>query len=224
MAPQGAPPGCMIRGLGTLSTRRWGCKGVMNNIYPLLPRLTVNRCFMGEFIASPTPCFALGMVEERGRACGFLAVRPDEIIPPGITDAGFRFGHSLLGTTRFEVAHFAFEFYGFKTYNVLVNPNNPLVQRVLTTMVESGDYFFFALDTKSSVTVVRSAIGEEDIAGLSSTLPRIRRSTTTEAQYQRAVAAFEKHPQPPGILLQWVGRNNSDALDLTTDRLDLNPT
>src|SRR5262249_45864345 len=152
-------------------------------------RLTVNWRFMREFVDARAPCFALGMVEERGRACGFLAMRPDEVIPPGITDAGFRFGHSLVGTSAFEVAHFAFEFYGFKTYNVLVNPNNSLVQTVLTTMVESGDYFFFALDTESSVTVFRSAIGEEDVAGLSMTLPRMRRSTTTEAQYQRAVAS-----------------------------------
>jgi len=200
-----------------------GSERVMSNIYPLLPRLTVNRHLMSAFIAAEPPCFALGLVEEHGQACGFLAMRPDEVIPPGITDTGFWFGHSLIGTSAFEVAHFAFEFYSFKTYNVLVNPNNPLVQTVLTTMVESGDYFFFALDTQSSVTVFRSRIGEEDVAGLSTTVPRIRRSTTTERQYQRALAAFEKHPQPPGVLLQWVCRDNSASLDLTTDRLELTP-
>jgi len=195
----------------------------MSNIRPLLPRLTVNRSFMSAFLAAPPPCFALGLVEEHQRPCGFLAMRPDELIPPGSMDSGFRFGHSLIGTARYEVAHFGFEFYGFKTYNVLVNPSNPLVQTVLTTMVESGDYFFFALDTQSSVTVFRSRIGEEDVAGLSTTLPRIQRSTTTEAQYQRAVAAFAKNSQPPGVLLSWVCREDSAALDLTTDRLDLTP-
>ena len=34
------------------------------------------------------------------------------------------FGHSLLGTAAYEVIHFAFMFYGFVTYNVLINPNN----------------------------------------------------------------------------------------------------
>ena len=38
------------------------------------------------------------------------------------------------------------EFYGFETYNMLVNPNNRLVKKVLMRMVESGDYFFFAFD------------------------------------------------------------------------------
>ena len=37
----------------------------MSNVHRLLPRLTVNRQFMGDFIAAGTPCFALGLVEER---------------------------------------------------------------------------------------------------------------------------------------------------------------
>jgi hypothetical protein len=196
---------------------------VMAEVYPLLPRLTVNRHFMREFIAAETPCFALGMVEEHQRPCGFLAIRPDEVIPPDVTDAGFRFGHSLFGNADFAVVHFAFEFYNFKTYNVLVNPNNPVVQTVLTTMVESGDYFFFALSATGSATAFRSAIGQRDMAGLQDNLPRIQYRTTTEAQYQKAVAAFAKNPQPPGVLLQWVCRDRLDYLDLSTDRLDLTP-
>ena len=39
---------------------------------------------------------------------------------------------------------FVFHFYGFETYNMLVNPNNRLVKKVLTRMVKSDDYFFFA--------------------------------------------------------------------------------
>src|SRR5450631_188172 len=82
---------------------------------------------MGEFLAADAPCFALGMVEERKRRCGFLALRPEEAIPPDVTGAGFSFGHCLFGNAAFEVVQFSFHFYGFKTYNVLVNPNNPIV-------------------------------------------------------------------------------------------------
>lgn len=195
----------------------------MSEGYSGLPRLIVNRQFMREFISAETPCFALGMVEERQRPSGFLALRPREVIPPAVTNAGFRFGHALLGNAHFEVVHFAFEFYGFKTYNVLVNPNNPLVQTVLTTMVESGDYFFFALNPHGSVTVFRSEIGQEDLAGLTTNLPRMQRSTTTATQYQQAVTSFEDNPQPVGELLHWVCRDNVAYLDLTTDRLDLTP-
>jgi hypothetical protein len=51
-------------------------------------------------------------------------LRPAEVIPPEISGLGFNFGHALLGTTEFEVIQFVFHFYGFETYNNLVNPNN----------------------------------------------------------------------------------------------------
>lgn len=100
----------------------------MSHVHPLLPRLTVNRQFMSDLIAAETPCFALGLVEERKRQRGFLALRPDREIPPDVSNGGFRFGHSLLGNADFEVVNVAFDFYGFETYNVLVNSNNVLVQ------------------------------------------------------------------------------------------------
>jgi hypothetical protein len=178
---------------------------------------------MHAFIAADPPCFAIGLVEERKRQYGFLTLRPGEIIPPAITNAGFRFGHSLLGTAASEVVHFAFALYGFKAYNVLVNPNNPLVQTVLTTMIESGDYFFFALDAHGGVTAFRSEIGQDNLAGLKTNLTRIRHSATTETQYRQAVSAFERNPQPAGAMLHWVCRDNAEYLDLTRDRLEFTP-
>ena len=113
----------------------------MSFVDPLLPRLTVNGAFMEEFLAAPGPCCALGLVEVQRRTCGFLAIRPDEILPPTVTAAGFRFGHSLQGTSQYTVVHFAFEFYGFARYHVLVRPDNPIVRRVLTRMADSGEFF-----------------------------------------------------------------------------------
>src|SRR5271165_6543119 len=117
----------------------------VSNMCRFLPKLTVNGQFMRDFMAEEAPCFALGLVEERKQLCGFLALRPAEVIPPEISGLGFNFGHALLGTTEFEVIQFVFHFYGFETYNMLVNPNNRLVKKVLMRMVESGDYFFFAI-------------------------------------------------------------------------------
>jgi hypothetical protein len=73
----------------------------------LLPRLTVNRQFVGEFLSADAPCFALGVVEERKRRCGFLALRPEEAIPPDVTSAGFSFGHCLFDNATFEVVQFS---------------------------------------------------------------------------------------------------------------------
>ena len=180
----------------------------MSNVYPFLPKLTVNGQFIRDFIAAESPCFALGLVEDP---------------PRNLRAVGFNFGHALLGTAEFEVIQFAFEFYGFETYNVLVNPNNDLVKRVLITMVESGDYVFFAISPDQSVTAFRSEIGRGNLAGLRTNLRQIRGSTTTDAQYQRALARFRKHPDPPGQVLNWVCRDNVDYLDLTQDRLEMNP-
>jgi len=189
----------------------------------MLPTLTVNRSFMQAFLHAETPCCALGLVEESGRPCGLLALRPDQEIPAVVTDGGFNFGHSLLGTAAYEVIHFAFEFYGFVTYNVLINPNNALVQAVLERMIEDEDFFFFSLEASGRVTAFRAAIGQETLAGIKAHRARIRQSTTTETAYRQALASFARHPEPEGVLLHWVCRDTIAYLDLAGDRLDLNP-
>jgi hypothetical protein len=199
----------------------------MSNVVPLLPRLTVNGAFMDEFLAAPGPCGALGLVEVQRRTCGFLAIRPDDILPPAVTAAGFGFGHSLLGTSQYTVVHFAFEFYGFARYHILVRPDHPIVRTVLTRMADSGEFFFFALDGNGTATTFNADIGRgrhADMAGLQRNLPRILRAQATEAQYQDALARFRANPDPPGTLLNWVCRDDERYLDLTADRLEMVPS
>ena len=66
----------------------------------------------------------------------------------------------------------------FQTYNVLVNPNNPLTQGVLAHMLDCGQYFFFALNPDNRLTAFRADIGQETLIGLGDNLARIERSTT----------------------------------------------
>jgi hypothetical protein len=129
----------------------------------------------------------------------------------------------MLGNDNFEVLRFVFQFYGFETYNALINPNNPLAQAVLRAMVESGDYYFFALGPKESATAFRSEIEQGNLMMLEKNLARIQGSTTTEAQYNKAMAFFAKTPEPPGPLLHWVCRD-AEYLNLAEDRLELTPT
>ena len=188
------------------------------------PSLIVNRAFMQEFVSAQQSCCALGLVEVQNRQCAFIALKPHKTIPSHITEQGFAFGHGLIGTQDFEVVHFVFNFYGFQTYNVLLNPNNPIVQLVLHTMIESGDYFFFTLDgTGGNVTTFRSQVDTEILTNLTENWQRIQQSTTTDSQYLRAAMHFVKNPEPKSKLLQWVCSDNIDYLDLTHDRFEMKP-
>jgi hypothetical protein len=173
-------------------------------VVPEKSRVWAYTPFMEAFLAAPGPCFALGFVEVQQRTCGFLAIRPDAILPPTVTAAGFRFGHSLQGTSRYTVVHFALAFYDFACYNALVRPDHPIVRTVLTRMVESGEFFFLALDAKRSVTAFNVDIGRDrhrDVAGLKHNLPRILRTETTEAQYQEALTLFRAQTRAAGFLV-----------------------
>jgi hypothetical protein len=193
----------------------------MSPVHPLRPTLAANRLFMQEFLAADTPCFALGMVEERQRPCGVLALRLDEVIPAAIADGGFQCGHALFGTTAFAVLHVVFALPGFQPYNVLMNPNNPLVQAVLTTMLDDGDDCFFALNAQGHVTAFRADIGVEGLSVLWANRAHLQHATTTEGQYHQALASFAAHPDPAGILLHGVCRHHVACGDLTTNRMAL---
>ena len=198
----------------------------MSTVHRLIPRLTINGVFIDAFLRAPAPCFALGLIEERRRSCGFLAIRPEDIVPSEVTRSGFRFGHSLLGTSQYAVVHFVFKFSGYGRYHALVNPNNPIVCAVLTRMVESGTYFFMAINPNGSATVFNADVGQgsgSNLAGLKSNLPRILQEETTEAEYQQAFSRFQIDPQPPGKMLHWVCRDDTACLDLTSDRLEMSP-
>lgn len=191
--------------------------------HPYLPVLTLNRAFMAEFISAPPPCFALGLMEASGQECGFLAMRPDKSIPPEITAKGFNFGHGLIGIEGHAVIQFGFEFYGFGTYYVLINPNNPIVQKVLTKMIKDGNYFFMAINPDQSVSTFKATISQGDLAGLKTNFPKIKSADTTNGQYQKTLDIFSKTLEPSTAILNWACRDNMDYLDLSTDRFELNP-
>jgi len=189
-----------------------------------LPALAVNRSFMAEFIEADPPCFALGLVEVGGTRCAMVALRPEQAIPLHVTAGGFRFGHALLGAADWEVVHFVLEFYGFATFHALVNPSDPAARQVLSAMVDTGDFFFFAIDAdRRGTTAFRSGMGPDSLANLRANMNRIEHSTTSEAQYRQATAQIERHPEPPGTLLTWMCRGNAGHLDLEHDRLVLRP-
>ena len=195
----------------------------MGEVHTFLPRLTVNELFVRDLMKADPPCFSLGYVEESGIQSGFIALRPEEPIPNTSTDQGFRFGHSVLGHEENPVLHFAFEFYGHTIYHGLVRPENPIIQAVLDTMIETEDYFFFAVNPDQTATAFRSKLEHTDLASLKTNRDQFRNENCTSDQYDRSVKAFSRNPDPPGQVMEWVCRHNWDYLDLTEHRLVLNP-
>lgn len=193
------------------------------SIHHLLPRLTTNRQFVNDFLAAKAPCFALGMIEEHQQALGLMALRPPQAIPQDVMALGFNFGHSLIGNADYEVLHFAFEFYGFATYNVLLNPSNPLVNAVLTNMLASQEYFFLAIGPDREVTAFRAEFAATNLTGLHDQWPRLKNSRTNDVQYQQTVRTFQKQMPEPAPLLAWVCRDQMAYLDLQQDPMELTP-
>ncbi len=195
----------------------------MNTIRPTLPTLTVNRRFMVDFIAKEPPCLAIGLVEVEGNQCAMITLRLNEALPREISAGGFAFGHALYGGGRssWEVVHFGF--YGFATWHVLINPSDPVARLVLSTMIRTGDYFFFTLDSDHSTTAFRSDVAPDNLIWLKANMARIQASTTTDAEYRQAVSSFARRPNPPGTMLTWVCRNNADISDLVEDTLTPRP-
>jgi hypothetical protein len=167
------------------------------------------------------PCFALAMIEERQRPCAALVLNPGVALPAVVSADGFEFGHSMLGGADYEVLHFAFEFRRFETYNVLLNPSNALVQAALRSMVERGGYFIVALAPARQATVFRADFSRNDLLGLREHYQRLLRSTTSETRYRKADAQFRRRPQPPGLVLNWVCRDDEKYLEPASDPLEM---
>src|SRR5260370_10265836 len=88
----------------------------VSNICRFVPKLTVNGQFMRDFMAEESPCFALGLVEERKQPCGFLALR------------------------RAGDIQFVFHFYGFGAFHTVPNPKNRLDKTWSLRKVDTGAY------------------------------------------------------------------------------------
>ena len=179
----------------------------MSAEHPLRPALVVNRLFIQAFLAADAPCLALGMVEEQQRLCGMLALRLNEAIPAAIADRGFEFGHALFGNTTFAVLQLVFAFPGFQTYNVLINPNNLVVQALAR----------FSFLRWPEVSHVRGGGGPAGEPGPPPDVDHDGRPISASAH------VIHGPSRAAGVLLQWVCRETVAALDLSTDRLTLTP-
>lgn len=133
-----------------------------------------------------------------------------------------RFGHALLGEPQAEVLQFGVTFFEISAYHLLVNPNNPVVQAVLANIIERRRYFVFAIAPDQLTTTFRADLDPDGLTRLSEHRRRLRLSTTGDAEYRSVMAHFRRNPVPPGRVLEWVCRDNTDYLDFTRHRFEMN--
>ena len=187
------------------------------------PKLILNGLFMQDFMKSKVSSFGLGYVKEGGMKKGFLALKLTEEVPKNSTQQGFNFGHSVLELNGNPIFHFAFRFYDFKTYNGLVIPSNPIIKKVIKTMIETKDYFFFLITSDNNVTAFCSELDNQIFSNFQINLEKYQDSKCTEEDYEKAVEAYKQDPDPFGDVLEWVCRDNLDYLNLEKYPLELNP-
>lgn len=186
-----------------------------------LPRLTVNGSTIGELFAAGAPAFAMGLVEEAGQLGGMFAMHLDGPLPHSLT--GFRFGNALLGNDDCVVVQFIFEFYDFARYEVVVDACSSVVRAVLGKMLDTGECQFFVFDRDGQATAFKSDPRDGTVSGLRDNWPTIASATNSAAQFKQAESVFARRLATGGTLLNWVCRENVGNLDLSQDRLHLNP-
>ncbi|MFT5452690.1 MAG: hypothetical protein ACI9N9_002184 [Enterobacterales bacterium] len=90
-------------------------------------------------------------------------------------------------------------------------------------MLETEDYFFFAISPDQTVIAFRSQLEFCDLAGLRTNQEKLGNESCSIEQYEKVVKAFSKNPDPPGQVMEWVCRDNADYLDLKKHPLELTP-
>ena len=92
-----------------------------------------------------------------------------------------------------------------------------MVQAVITRMLATEDYFFFAINPDQAVTAFRSRLESGDLAGLRANQERFKDAHCPSTEYERAVVAFAKKPDPPGQVMEWVCRQSRCNMGLKQD-------
>jgi hypothetical protein len=88
-------------------------------------------------------------------------------------------------------------------------------------MLDTKDYFFFAINPDHSVNAFRSQIDPESFVGLKTNIEKFKNINYAIEDYEYIVDIFSKNPNPPGKVMKWVCRDRLDYLSLAENRLEL---
>ncbi|MDA7705535.1 hypothetical protein N8772_03570 [Rickettsiales bacterium] len=195
-----------------------------DNILTFLPKITLNSSFVNNFLSFDNSVCSMGILEEREDNLGFFIIRPDRFIPSNITNQGFKFGFGLIEDNNIIAIQIVFHFYNFVTYNVILNPNNIIVRKILELIIEKKNYTFFAINSNGKATTFRGDIDPKTLSLLKETMPKIMKANNSIEDYENICESFSKNSNAEEILLKWVCNDKEEYLDLSKDRVEINPT
>lgn len=172
---------------------------------------------------SEPPCAALGLVEQARQSCGFVAVRTNESLPPQAAQAGFDFAFEVLGNDRYQLLHFVLDLPGRQPYDIILNPNNAVVRKVVDVMRETAQYFFFVFGDGGEMTAFREKMSAENLDWFNKYGGVVHTATTTGGQYEKALQRTSTAGRGllHGRLLHWVCRDDMALLNLQEHRFEM---
>ncbi len=189
------------------------------------PPITISYQLAEALVDGPSPAFAIGICEEGGEQSGLMAIRVDEDLPEGLgIHAPMRIGHSLVASTRTDVPlpYFNFSFPGFRDFDVILKPDDPVVRKVLGMIVVTQRYFMLVIGRNHSATAFGGEATPSNFVGLADNLPRLLVANLTEADYQRALSSETQLSRTPVQRMHWVARGAQSPMKLLgKDRLTL---
>jgi len=175
-----------------------------------LSPLTFNKFFISEFIAADHSSAAIGILEEFGVQRGFIAMKPEALIPDEFTQAGLSFGHQLLGDNPKS----PMKIYNYKEYHFFINPNNDLVRKILHLINDTGEIFQFIFN-ETGLLAFRDKVDGDSKYWFNRNLKTIDKAETTEEEYRKMLGATNK--QFKGVHLDWICGYNYKFIDLSNE-------
>jgi hypothetical protein len=195
---------------------------MMTNVRRLLPRLVLNRHLLQAVVDESRPSCALGFVEERKHVLPLIALGLPDLEDLDQLGDGFRLGHQVASGRGADTLLLRFEFQGRAPLELLLDPTNVTVQRVVAA-IAVADAFFVLVAGSRGVTTFRAGVDGEERQRFGEVCLRNALETTRAEDFAALERALLGRSATHAQLV-WLGRDDPSWLDLSEPvRYELRP-
>jgi hypothetical protein len=126
-----------------------------------------------------------------------------------------------VGNDRYQILHFMLFLPGLEPIDILLNPSNQIVGKVVDVMRQTGEYFFFVVES-GSLMAFHNHMDSASREWFDRYGDIVHTATTTSEQYEAGVRGLVAGGDLlHGRLLNWVCRDETSSIDLSEDRLEI---